>query len=60
MISFFLILLFRFVPSGRKIYEPPRFMTVAQAAEQLVTIIERKKEEGKETGNSLIYIFFKF
>lgn len=34
---------------GRKIYEPPRFMTVAQAAEQLVTIIERKKEEGKET-----------
>lgn len=34
---------------GRKIYEPPRFMSVAQAAEQLVTIINRKKEDGQET-----------
>ena len=32
---------------GRKIYEPPRFMTVDQAAEQLLTVIERRKEAGQ-------------
>jgi diphthine synthase len=32
---------------GRKIYEPPRFMTAPQAAEQLLTVIARRKEAGQ-------------
>ncbi|XP_071799508.1 diphthine methyl ester synthase-like [Asterias amurensis] len=28
---------------GRKIYEPPRYMTVSQAASQLIKIVERKR-----------------
>ncbi|XP_029002007.1 diphthine methyl ester synthase isoform X2 [Betta splendens] len=37
---------------GKMIYEPPRFMTVAQAADQLIQIIERRKEEGEELDSS--------
>lgn len=37
---------------GKKIYEPPRFMTVAQAADQLIQIIQRRREEGEELGES--------
>ncbi|KAL6469415.1 hypothetical protein MHYP_G00229390 [Metynnis hypsauchen] len=33
---------------GRKIYEPPRFMTVAQAAEQLLEIVQNRREQGEE------------
>ncbi|XP_052089784.1 diphthine methyl ester synthase-like [Mytilus californianus] len=32
---------------GKKIFEPPRYMSVNTAAEQLVEIIQRKKEEGE-------------
>lgn len=32
---------------GKKIYEPPRFMTVAQAADQLMQIIHRRRGEGE-------------
>ncbi|KAM6938553.1 diphthine methyl ester synthase [Lycodopsis pacificus] len=35
---------------GKKIYEPPRFMTVNQAADQLIQIIQRRREEGEELG----------
>lgn len=35
---------------GKKIYEPPRFMTVAQAADQLVQIVQRRRGEGEELG----------
>lgn len=35
---------------GKKIFEPPRFMTVSQAAEQLMEIIQRRREEGEELG----------
>ncbi|XP_049895816.1 diphthine methyl ester synthase-like [Epinephelus moara] len=36
---------------GKKIYEPPRFMTVSQAADQLIQIIQRRREEeGEELG----------
>ncbi|KAM3875962.1 diphthine methyl ester synthase [Diretmus argenteus] len=35
---------------GNKIYEPPRFMTVNQAADQLLEIIQRRREEGEELG----------
>ncbi|XP_028300276.1 diphthine methyl ester synthase [Gouania willdenowi] len=35
---------------GKKIYEPPRFMTVPQAANQLLQIIQRRREEGEELG----------
>ncbi|XP_036971263.1 diphthine methyl ester synthase isoform X3 [Acanthopagrus latus] len=35
---------------GKKIYEPPRFMTVSQAADQLIQIIQRRREEGAELG----------
>ncbi|VDI32684.1 diphthine methyl ester synthase [Mytilus galloprovincialis] len=33
---------------GKKIFEPPRYMSVNTAAEQLVEIIQRKKEEGEK------------
>ncbi|KAM4629429.1 diphthine methyl ester synthase [Polymixia lowei] len=33
---------------GRKIYEPPRFMTVNQAAEQLLEIVQKRREQGEE------------
>ncbi|XP_035699885.1 diphthine methyl ester synthase-like [Branchiostoma floridae] len=33
---------------GRKIYEPPRYMTVKQAAEQFLEIVQKKKEQGAE------------
>jgi len=32
---------------GRKIYEPPRYMTVAQCAEQMIEIEEDRKENGE-------------
>ncbi|KAM6921419.1 diphthine methyl ester synthase [Xenentodon cancila] len=35
---------------GKKIYEPPRFMTVSQAADQMIQIIQRRREEGAELG----------
>ncbi|XP_069577918.1 diphthine methyl ester synthase isoform X1 [Brachyistius frenatus] len=35
---------------GKKIYEPPRYMTVSQAADQLIQIICRRREEGAELG----------
>ncbi|KAK7076780.1 diphthine synthase [Halocaridina rubra] len=34
---------------GRKIYEPPRYMTVAQAASQLLQIIDMKDTQGIST-----------
>ncbi|XP_037794436.1 uncharacterized protein LOC119589878 [Penaeus monodon] len=34
---------------GRKVYEPPRYMTVAQAATQLLEIIKMRAEQGKAT-----------
>jgi len=34
---------------GRKIYEPPMYMTVSQAASQLLEIIEKRKESKQET-----------
>lgn len=37
---------------GRKIFEPPRFMTVKQASEQLLEIVENKRQEGD---NSLAF-----
>ncbi|XP_066503907.1 diphthine methyl ester synthase [Hoplias malabaricus] len=33
---------------GRRIYEPPRFMTVAQAAAQLLEIVQNCRERGEE------------
>lgn len=38
---------------GRKIYEPPRFMTVAQGLEQLVAI-EQEKKQGIVAADSLV------
>lgn len=32
---------------GRQIYEPPRYMTVSQAACQLLEIVDRKRNEGE-------------
>ncbi|KAK2178611.1 hypothetical protein NP493_538g06002 [Ridgeia piscesae] len=34
---------------GRPIYEPPRFMTVSQAASQLLEIVEDQKDSDKES-----------
>uniref|UniRef100_A0A672QEY1 diphthine methyl ester synthase n=1 Tax=Sinocyclocheilus grahami TaxID=75366 RepID=A0A672QEY1_SINGR len=33
---------------GRKIYEPPRYMTVAQAAEELLEILQNRRDRGEE------------
>merc|ERR1712061_217543 len=38
---------------GRKVYEPPRFMTVAQALEQLREV-EQDKKEGVASDDSLV------
>lgn len=38
---------------GRKIYEPPRYMTVAQCAQQMLEIEEDVKQEGVYTRDSL-------
>ncbi|XP_061681623.1 diphthine methyl ester synthase [Syngnathoides biaculeatus] len=35
---------------GRKIYEPPRFMSAAQAADQLLQIVRRRRDQGEEPG----------
>lgn len=31
-------------------YEPPRFMSVSQAAQQLLEIIQKRREQGEELG----------
>jgi len=41
---------------GRKIYEPPRFMTVTQAVEQLMAIEERKKGGLAEDASEMVGI----
>ncbi|KAL3869833.1 hypothetical protein ACJMK2_042466 [Sinanodonta woodiana] len=33
---------------GKKVYEPPRYLTASLAAEQLVEIIKQKREEGEK------------
>ncbi|KAF7703098.1 hypothetical protein HF521_022105 [Silurus meridionalis] len=33
---------------GRKVYEPPRFMSVAQAAEQLLEVVQNRRERAEE------------
>ncbi|XP_039984256.1 diphthine methyl ester synthase [Xiphias gladius] len=38
---------------GKKIYEPPRFMTVSQAADQLIQIIQRRRREEAGEGEEL-------
>ena len=40
------------IARGRKIYEPPRYMTVAQCAQQLLEI-EEDKQEGVYSSDSL-------
>uniref|UniRef100_G1KBI4 diphthine methyl ester synthase n=1 Tax=Anolis carolinensis TaxID=28377 RepID=G1KBI4_ANOCA len=33
---------------GKKIYEPPRYMTVNQAAEQLLAVVQNRQQQGEE------------
>lgn len=33
---------------GKKIYEPPRYMSVCQAADQLVEVVKSKREDGQQ------------
>jgi len=40
---FFYFFLFR----GNKIYEPPRYMTVNRAAEQLMEIVKNRRDQGQ-------------
>ncbi|XP_077390323.1 diphthine methyl ester synthase isoform X2 [Festucalex cinctus] len=35
---------------GKKMYEPPRFMTAAQAASQLLEIVRRRRQRGDQPG----------
>ncbi len=44
--DFLVCIMFTF--RGRKIYEPPRFMTVEQAAHQLREAITKRAEERQE------------
>ncbi|KAG7265180.1 hypothetical protein CRUP_030294 [Coryphaenoides rupestris] len=37
---------------GKKVYEPPRFMSVSQAAQQLLEILQKRREQGEELGLS--------
>ena len=37
---------------GRDVFEPPRFMSTQQAAQQLLAIVERRKEESEEGTDS--------
>jgi len=39
---------------GRKIYEPPRFMTVNQAAEQLIEVEANKMEKAYDPDHTLV------
>lgn len=45
---------------GRKIYEPPRYMSCSQAAEQLLEIIENKRDEGQNEIGMLKFILIRF
>lgn len=38
---------------GKKIFEPPRYMSVNQAAEQLLAIVQNRRLEGQEPGISV-------
>ena len=42
---------------GRKIYEPPRYLTCSEAANQLLKIAERKKDVGIEPSLCLLFFF---
>lgn len=46
------ISLFFYPCRGRKIYEPPRYMSVNQAAEQLLAIIQNRRLQGQEPGTT--------
>lgn len=35
---------------GKKIYEPPRYMSVNQAAQQLLEIVQNRRLQGEEPG----------
>lgn len=42
---------------GRKIYEPPRYMTVNQCIEQLLEVEERRQEKGITSIYFILYLF---
>lgn len=37
---------------GRKVYEPPRYMTINQATEQLLEVIANRRQLGKDISKS--------
>lgn len=39
-----------YIYRGRKIYEPPRYMSVNQAAQQLLEIVQNRRVGGEEPG----------
>lgn len=39
-----------FFKRGRKVFEPPRYMTVAQAAKQLLEVVQNRREHAEEPG----------
>ena len=43
---------------GRKIYEPSRYMSVNQAAEQLLDIIRNRRLQGEEPGTIIAMLLF--
>ncbi|EGW12411.1 Diphthine synthase [Cricetulus griseus] len=42
---------------GRKIYEPPRYMSVNQAAQQLLEIVQNQRARGEEPGTLPVRLF---
>ncbi|XP_029473922.1 diphthine methyl ester synthase isoform X2 [Rhinatrema bivittatum] len=41
---------------GKKIYEPPQYMSVNRAAEQLLEIIQNRRDQGLQLGNVLGFL----
>lgn len=39
---------------GKKVFEPPRYMTVNQAVEQLLQVVQNRREQGEELGEHFL------
>lgn len=46
-----------FFNRGKKIFEPPRFLSVNEAAEQLLEIIENRRGKGEELGEPTVSVY---
>ena len=54
----YLIRFFFSFTRGRKIFEPPRYMSVSQAADQLLQILETRVQSDQTSGEISVYLWF--